>query len=126
MSSTFRTEIAARIRSLTGGNIPSITLLEDLIRLAPEFDRDVTYVLDQCQNLKLGRVGLGKLHEACGLDSRRALKALLAYEFDFVDGDTFRDAVAATEEAVFYGLENLVNAAMDAEHVREHFASLNV
>jgi hypothetical protein len=105
--------LAVRISRLCTGHIPATCLVEDMIRIAPQFGRDADYVLTQCQNLQLGREDLPKLHEACGYDAARAFKVLLAYEHGIANRDEIRTEIRDMNDAAFHSLEFLVNEHLD-------------
>lgn len=105
--------LATRISRLCNGHIPATCLVEDMIRVAPQFHRDADYVLTQCQNLQLGREDLPKLHEACGYDATRAFKVLLAYEHGVAHRTEIRAEINDLNESAFHSLEFLVNELLD-------------
>lgn len=111
------TSISVQISRLGDNHIPATCVLEDMVRIADEFDRDANYVLQQCVNLQLGRVGLPKFHEACGYDARRCFKALLAYEHDLITREAIRDEIFSMNDAAFHGLEAMVNVLLDDQHL---------
>lgn len=107
--------LATRISRLCNGHIPATCLVEDMIRIAPQFGRDADYVLAQCQNLQLGRKDLPKLHEACGYDAARAFKVLLAYEYGVANRAEIQAEIRDSNESAFHSLEFLVNEMLDRD-----------
>ena len=107
--------LAFRISRLCAGHIPATTLVQGLVRIASRFDRDADYVLNQCRNLQLGREDLPKLHKACGGDTARVFKVLLAYEHGIATRSEIRSEIRDSNESAFHSLEFLMNELLDRD-----------
>lgn len=109
---TRRKSLAQHIVQLAGGFEPAMVVLEDMCAVAVRYGRDAHYVIRQCVNLGLGREGLPELHEACGYNDSRCLKALLAYEDGLIHRDPLIAEIFRKNEVTFRALERQVDGML--------------